>query len=164
MRSLLLAFFFTVPALAQDVTVATFNCEFLVLRHVERKFEHADPPLDEADPRWEDDAFRAARFREAAEHVAAVLLQADADVLALTEVGDDEDVAVLQDALADAGAAYPNVFVGRSTDTATGQHVAVLSRLPLSDPRAEIRGRERFLAEPDDPDRRTTRASARRSA
>lgn len=153
MRLTLLALLVTsTAAAAQDVTVATFNCEFLVLDEVERKFEHLVPPLDADDPRWDDDAFRAARFREAAEHVAAVLAGTDADVLALTEVGDTTDVAVLQSALADAGAPYPHVFVGRSTDYATGQHVAVLSRLPLSDRRDHVPGRAAYLEEPDDED------------
>lgn len=69
-RPLLLALLVAAPAAlpagAQDVTVATFNCEWLVLRHVDRK------PWPDADTApWGDPAFRAARFREAAGRDAA---------------------------------------------------------------------------------------------
>jgi endonuclease/exonuclease/phosphatase family metal-dependent hydrolase len=145
--ALILAFLFAAPAFAQDVTVATFNCEWLVLGEVHRK-----PWVGVDEDDWDDDAFRAARFREAAGHVAAVLARTDADVLALTEVGDSTDVAVLAEALDSLGVPYPHRFVGHSDDRMTGQHVAVLSRLPLSDLRDRIPGRAVYLGEPDDPE------------
>jgi endonuclease/exonuclease/phosphatase (EEP) superfamily protein YafD len=142
-------------AAAQDVSVATFNCEFLVRSRVHVKF---GLPLRIADAAaadraaWAQPGFRDARFAEAAAAVAGVLAQTGADVLALTEVGDDADVAELQRALAARGAPYPHRFVGTTADFTTGQHVAVLSRLPLSRGQRRLAGRELYVAEPDDPE------------
>lgn len=137
---------------AQDVTVATFNCEFLVRRSVHVKFGEGLRLSTAKRAQWDQPGYRDARFAEGTGAVAAVLALVDADILLLTEVGDDTDVQQLQDSLAARGAVYPHRFVGDSADNTTGQHVAVLSRFPLSNPFDAIPGRAIYLKEPDDPD------------
>ncbi|NNF57774.1 MAG: hypothetical protein HKN04_05990 [Rhodothermaceae bacterium] len=137
---------------AQDVTLATFNCEFLVRQKVHIKFGESFNLSGAAATTWNQPGFRDARFGEAAAAVADVLASLNTDVLLLTEVGNATDVEELHDSLAARGAPYPFRFVGRSRDSSTGQHVAVLSRLPLSGFHEEIRGREGYLPELDDPE------------
>lgn len=145
------------PALGQadTLTLATLNCEFLTRPRVHVKFglpfDLSDAP-QAARQQWEQPGFRDARFAEAAQAVAQVLATLDADVLALTEVGDDADVVELQQALNALGAVYPHRAVGNSRDTFTRQNVAVLSRFPLTNLIAEIPGRESFIEEVDDPE------------
>jgi endonuclease/exonuclease/phosphatase family metal-dependent hydrolase len=97
-------------------------------------------------------AYRDARFTEAAQAVAAVIASINADVIALTEVGNTTDLAELNAAVAAAGATYPHTAVCDCTDSSTQQHVAVLSRFPLRDLLTAIPGRETYNTELDDPE------------
>lgn len=133
------------PAQAGDLTVATFNSEFLNRDKVHIKFGFG---FNE-NPGWSD-AERLAKLREASAAVAEVVAGIDADVVVLTEVGDEDDVDILRDAIEAEGVDYDYVAVGDSADYSTGQHVAVLSTLRLTDILPRIPGRERYYNEPDD--------------
>lgn len=143
-------------SLAEDtLKIVTFNCEFLTRPKVHIKFglpfniSSADP-VDRA--AWAPAAFRDEKFSEAAKAVAAVLAPIDADVIALTEVGDKIDVTELRDEIEALGVSYPHIAVGKSFDHTTKQHVAVLSKLPLAGIVESIPGRETYDEELDDPD------------
>lgn len=156
-RVLLVLLLGPLPVLAQTdtLTIATFNCEFLNRPRVHVKFglPMRTGSFSAAErTEWEAPGFRDARFAEATGAVASLLAPIDADVLALTEVGDDVDVAQLHDSLAARGQVYPHVFVGESADTFTGQHVALLSKHPIVQTLDALPGRERYLTEPDDAD------------
>lgn len=138
-----------------SLVIATFNCEFLTRPKVHIKFG-LPFNIGQASPaerqQWNEPGFRDARFNEAAGAVAGVLRAINADVLALTEVGDSTDVLELRDEINKLGINYPHVIVGRTKDFTTRQHVAVLSKFPLNDPVLRIPGREIYLQEPDDPE------------
>jgi len=88
---------------------------------------------------------------EASAFVADFLATFDSDVLVLTEVGKKEEVQLLQQQLKDRGRNYPFLEVCKSTDRGTGQHVAILSRLKITEAVLQIPGREFYIAEEDDP-------------
>ena len=138
-----------------NLTITTFNCEFLTRPKVHIKYG-VPFNLNSADKKtqrlWKDPDYRDAKFEEAAKAVAKFLAGIDSDVLALTEVGNFEDVTVLQDQLAELGIGYPYKEVGKSRSGATSQNVAVLSKLPLTEPVYRIPGRKIYLEEPDDPE------------
>lgn len=151
--SLVILTMFSFATFAADtVSVATFNCEFLVHKKVHIKFGHPFTLRGADKTLWDQSGFRDARFLEATRAVAARIRALDADVIALTEVGDAADVQLLRDEIASLGLNYPHVFVGDSTDNTTGQHVAVLSKRPLLQTLARIPGREGYYEELDDPD------------
>lgn len=152
---------FLLPALpqqahAQDtLRIATFNCHFLTRPRVHIKFGlrfNMDENADSLQAIWAQPGFRDTLFNVAAETVAGVLAQLNADVLTLTEVGDSTDVAELRAELDTLGAVYPFMAVGQSRDTFTRQNVAVLSRFPIIDVLPQLPGREGYLPEPDDPE------------
>lgn len=154
---LLFVALFPQASLSQDnhLTIATFNCEFLTRPKVHVKFGLPFPmsQASEADQQqWNQPGFRDQRFNEAAKAVAQVINLVNADVIALTEVGDSTDATELQAEVRSLGLDYTHMAVGHSKDTATRQHVAVLSKFPLSDVLKEIHGREFYLEEPDDPE------------
>ncbi len=134
-----------------SLVIATFNCEFLTRPKVHLKFGLPFNLSGSTKQKWNED-FRNTRFNEAARAVARVLNEINADVFALTEVGDSTDVLELRDEINELGTNYPHVIVGRTKDFTTHQHVAVLSKFPLSDPVLRIPGREIYLQEPDDPE------------
>lgn len=142
-------------AWAEAVRIGTFNCEFLVFRKVHVKY---GLPFDEREwtdeqrQTWSQPGYRAARFRESVEAVAAAIRRVDADVLVLTEVGRGRDVTALWDEVQRLGGNYTHRVEGATTDTFTGQNVAVFSRLPLSNLASTIPGREGYDAELDDPE------------
>ncbi len=136
------------------LTLATFNCEFLTRPKVHVKFGlnftmSREPPAVRA--QW-DATFRDDRFTEAAQAVAAVIAAVDADVITLTEVGNQQDVDELVAEISNAGVVYPNVEIGISSDNTTRQNVAILSKFPLSDVITPIPGREFYITEFDDPE------------
>lgn len=139
----------------ETLTIATFNCEFLTLPKVHVKFglpfdlKSADKKVQKD---WDKSEFRSAKFEEAATVVGEFLASLNADVLALTEVGNLDDMSVLQHKLLQLGAEYPYLEVGKSQSGNTAQNVAVLSKFPLKDPVYRIPGREGYLEEPDDPE------------
>lgn len=139
----------------EKLTIATFNCEFLTRPKVQMKFGLPfditnAPPAEIA--KWANPDHRTAKMREATDTAAKLLKTFEADVLALQEVGNRADVALLVERLKAAGADYPHWAACRSFDTATRQHNAILSKHPLKDVLTAIPGREGYLREPDDPD------------
>lgn len=128
LRYLLPLLLLSAPLSAQDLSFATFNCEFLLPQKVHMKYgfryDGSNLPKN-----WE----RQQQFEQAVDTVAAYLAALNADVLGLTEVGDQQAVQVLAKALQQRGMDYRYLQVGASQDTETGQHVAILSKYPLSD-------------------------------
>lgn len=137
----------------EKVRIATVNCNFLVLRKVHMKY---DLPFDERDwsdeqrQTWSQDGYREERFRESVAAMAAMIQDINADVLVLNEVGKGDDVTALWNEVARQGLNYQHRVEGLSTDTITGQNVAVFSRLPLSGLATSIPGRETYEEELDD--------------
>ncbi len=155
MRALLAALLIVFPtlSLATELTVATFNAEFLTRPKIHVKFDfplNLEKPNDVAT--WSAPGFRDQKFAEGAAAVAKVIADINADVMVLTEVGDQDDVQELNAAIAGRGVSYPHVEVCECTDTATQQHVAVLSKVPLKDVLPAIPGREGYFRELDDAD------------
>ena len=139
------------PALAEEFTVATFNAEFLIRDRIHVR--EGLPLTLSADQRAEwTPARREAAFSAAVGRVALVIAATGADVLVLTEVGGEADVNSLNARLATLGAGYPYVAVCECTDGATQQHVAILSKVPLSGVTRSLAGREHYLTELDDED------------
>jgi len=144
-------------AVAADVVkVATLNCEWLNRRRIYVKYglPLKLAPQDEAI--WNSRDFRDAKYREAARAVAAAIREINADVIGLTEVGDEADVRELRDLVREAGLDYSFAAAGRSSDTFTNQNVAVLSKRELTQILPEIPGREGYDLELDDPENEDT--------
>ena len=155
MRALLATLLLLLPAFAQgeELTIATFNTEFLTRPKVHVKFGFPFDLVDQADLAiWNAPGVRDQKFAEGAAAVAKVVANIKADVIVLTEVGDERDVRELASAIAGEGVSYPHVEVCACTDTATRQHVAVLSRFPLTGVLRAIPGREGYYRELDDAD------------
>ncbi len=139
-------------ALSQEITVATFNAEFLNKSKVHIKF---GKPFDlSREPKsvqkfWNDDANRTAKLKEASANVAQMIKRIDADILTLTEVGGKEDLEVLLAELNQIGVNYNHWEVCDCTDKNTGQNVAVFSNYPLKEVWPQIPGRSIYLEEPD---------------
>jgi endonuclease/exonuclease/phosphatase family metal-dependent hydrolase len=138
-----------------DLTIATFNCEFLTRPKVHIKFGAPfninDAPAD-VKQAWSQPGYRDQKFKEAAGAVAQVIYNVGADVIALVEVGDQNDVEELRSEVGALGLVYPHMAVGISHDDVTRQHVAVFSKFPLQGALLEIPGRESYLSEEDDPE------------
>lgn len=146
----LLLLLFASAAWAADLTIATFNAEFLTRPRVHIKFGFPFT-LNAADAAiWDGPGFRDERFHEATVEVAGVVAAINADVIVLTEVGDRRDIIELIKTLWMEEVVYPHFAVCECTDTATQQRVAILSRLPLIDVLPAIPGREGFYRELDD--------------
>lgn len=141
--------------LAQTVTIATQNCEFLIRKKVHIKYG-LPFNITEAEPAqlaaWSQPGFRDEKFNESAKAVAKALVNLNADILVLTEVGNAQDVNELLTEVKNEGIDYSNVAIGNSKDTFTGQNVAVFSKFPLSDMVSPIPGRESYWEELDDPE------------
>ncbi len=101
---------------------------------------------------WEAPGFRDEKFAEGAAAVAEVVAGVNADLIVLTEVGDQRDVDELNAAISARGVSYPHTAVCACTDTFTQQHVAVLSKIPFTGVLSAIPGREGFFREADDDD------------
>ncbi len=147
---LLVALATATVATAEDLTIATFNAEFLTRPKVHVRF---GLPLNLSGPdaqTWAAPGFRDQKFNEASKAVAGYLATLDADVLALTEVGDATDIAELKQELTALGVTYAHSAVCDCTDNTTKQHVAVLSRFPLLEVLPAIPGREGYYEELDD--------------
>ena len=142
-------------ATAAEVKFATFNAEFLTRPRIHVKFglpfDLAEAtPADQA--QWQNQAFRDSKFAEAVEHVADAIVRINADVLALQEVGNQQDVDQLAAAVLAKGLNYPHRALCQCTDTFTTQHVAVFSKLPIAETLPQIAGREMYDRELDDDD------------
>jgi endonuclease/exonuclease/phosphatase family metal-dependent hydrolase len=154
MRAILLAFFLLVSAVAhaRELTIATFNTEFLTRPKVHVKFKLPFTLTGADKEQWDTPGFRDQKFAEAAAAVADVIAAINADVVVLVEIGDERDVAELKVAIEAKGITYDHSAVCACTDTATQQHVAVLSKLPLLAVLKAIPGRESYYTEMDDAD------------
>lgn len=133
---------------AQSIRLATFNCEFLLPDKVHIKyglpFDNKKLPQE-----WRDERFRQKKFAASVDIVADHLVSLQADVLGLTEVGDQAAVQALVEALKKKGVDYPHWKVCQSGDTGTGQHVAILSKFPLKDVVPNFPDRGLYFAESD---------------
>src|SRR5918993_1377438 len=92
MRAWLAAFLLLLPALArgEELTIATFNTEFLTRPKVHVKFGFPFDLVEQADLAiWNAPGIRDQKFAEGAAAVAKVVAGIKADVLVLTEVGDE---------------------------------------------------------------------------
>ena len=141
-----------IPATSQDITVATFNAEFLNTSkiHVKfgKQFDLSREPMD-VQNFWNNQANRTSKFKEASASVAKMIKQMNADILTLTEVGGKDDLEVLINELNLIGVNYDYWEVCDCKDRSTGQHVAVLSRYPLKEVWSQIKGRSIYLEELD---------------
>jgi endonuclease/exonuclease/phosphatase family metal-dependent hydrolase len=137
---------------AGELTIATFNTEFLVRSKVHIKFKLPFELTGADKAQWDAPGFRDQKFTEAAAAVAGVIAEINADVIVLVEVGDENDVAELKSAIAARGVVYGHSAVCACTDTVTRQHVAVLSKLPLVSILRAVPGREGYFTELDDAD------------
>jgi predicted extracellular nuclease len=138
---------------ADEFTIATFNTEFLTRPKVHMKFGFKFNLSDESasiQQAWAQPGFRDLKFSEAAAAVAKVIADIDADLIVLVEVGDETDVNELNAAIAAEGVSYPHVEVCTCTDHTTQQHVAVLSKVSLSDVQGFLPGRATYYEELDD--------------
>lgn len=137
---------------AQEITVATFNAEFLNKSRVHIKyglsFDISKEPKKEQ-KFWSKEENRTAKLQEASAKVAKVIKQLNADVLTLTEVGDSADIAILVEELKKLELNYKYQQVCDCKDRFTQQHVAVLSKYPIKDVWTEIPGRSIYLEELD---------------
>jgi endonuclease/exonuclease/phosphatase family metal-dependent hydrolase len=154
MRAILMGLFLLVSAVAQagELTIATFNTEFLTRPKVHIKFKLPFTLTGSDEEQWDAPGFRDQKFAEAAAAVAEVVAGINADVIVLVEVGDERDVADLNTAIAAKGVTYGHTAVCACTDTTTRQHVAVLSKLPILSVLKAIPGREGYYTELDDAD------------
>ena len=139
---------------AQTVTIATQNCEFLVRKKIHVKyglpFFIADAePAQIAE--WSPPGQKDAKFNESAKAVAKALVTLSADILVLTEIGNEQDARELLSEVKNEGIDYTHVAIGNSRDNTTGQNVAVFSKFPISNILSPIPGRESYWQELDDP-------------
>ncbi len=147
-----LLLFLSVALYAQDLSIATFNCEFLITKKVHVKygidFNFKGEPASVVDE-WKKDSFRNAKFEEACDRVAGQIKLINADILGLTEIGDSSDVEILRKKLKDQGVDYKYAKVCNSADRTTGQHVALLSKYPIEVVTYRFDGRAYYFTEPD---------------
>jgi endonuclease/exonuclease/phosphatase family metal-dependent hydrolase len=137
------------PALAEQFTIATFNTEFLIRERVHAR-EGFPLNLSAAQQAEWTPQRRETAFIGAVDRIAPVIAATNANVVVLTEIGPQADVSTLRARLQALGSAYPHVAVCECTDRATDQHVAILSRHPLTSITRALPGREHFLTELDD--------------
>jgi len=147
----------SMPAAAEEFTVATFNAEFLLTDKVHIKYGlrfdmSENTPAEQA--QWQPAVFRAQRYRQAVDAVAEFIADIDTDVLVLTEVGNGADLQLLIDTIETHGTLYPHFEVCNCNDRSTGQHVAILSKRPFlpNETMLFLPGRAAYDAEVDDPD------------
>lgn len=137
------------PALAEQFIIATFNTEFLIRERVHAR-EGLPLNLTAAQQAEWTPARRETAFNNAVALVAPVVAATNADVVILTEIGPDADVATLKARLQTLGSSYPHVAVCECSDNTTDQHVAILSRHPFTGVTKALAGREHYLTELDD--------------
>lgn len=101
---------------------------------------------------WNKPGYRQKKLEEASIVIANFLDSLNSDVYALTEVGSEEDVKLLQRLLKKKNSKYKYLAVADSQDKATGQNVAIISKYKLKDVFKRIPGREFYISEEDDPE------------
>ena len=137
---------------SQEVTVATFNAEFLNKSRVHIKFGKQFDITRESEEEqkfWSNDKNRSSKLREASSNVAELIKKMNADIVTLTEVGGADDIEILVDELSKIDVTYDHWEVCECQDSFTGQHVAVLSKYPLKEVWYQIPGRSIYLEEVD---------------
>lgn len=152
LTSALLFCFFAVSALAQDISIGTFNAEFLNKPRIHVKYGlpfSLKKESKKVQKFWEDEENRDAKLKEASAKVATVIKKMNTDIVTLTEVGDSADIQVLLSELKEIGVDYPYSSVCDCKDSFTKQSVAVLSKYPIKDVWPEIDGRSIYLEEVD---------------
>jgi predicted extracellular nuclease len=151
----------------QELKIATFNCEFLNKKKVHikfgKKFDLSQEPISEQQF-WANPANVNDKFAEATLEVAKQIVAIDADVLGLTEVGNTDEVNILVEQLRSLGLDYRFVKVGKSTDTQTGQHVAILSKIRLRNEELSFSDRGLYFIESDNDEFKETGISKGMSA
>ncbi len=147
-----LYFSFIFSLSAQEITVATFNAEFLNKSRVHIKYgKRFDIKREskEVQKFWENDTNRTAKLKEASSNVAKMIKRMNADILTLTEVGGKDDLKVLINELNKIGVKYDYWEVCDCKDNFTQQHVAILSKFPIKNVQHEIKGTAIYLKEAD---------------
>lgn len=133
------------------VRAATFNCEWLIKSNIHVKFGYPRTLKGQDKTLWEQPGYRDGKFAEAVEAIADVIADVNADVLALIEIGKDDDFEALKQSIASRDVNYPYIELCKSSDP-TGQHVALFSKYKLDDVSSTIPGRESYYKELDDAD------------
>ena len=148
----LIAFLQLQILLGQDLKIATFNCEFLIKRKVHIKYglpyniKYAKGPETKL---WKEENYRQDRFDQSIDIVAEQIKIINADIIGLTEVGNDEEVNALVRSLHTKGLTYRYYKVCKSKDNQTGQHVALLSKYELKDIQPAFPNRGLYFIESD---------------
>jgi endonuclease/exonuclease/phosphatase family metal-dependent hydrolase len=136
----------------QELTIATFNCEFLTRPKVHVKFGESFDLSPARQEIWNQAGYRDQKFAEAARAVAKVIVEINADVIGLEEVGNETDVKELLEEVRRLGLDYRYYVVGSPVEERTYQNNAVFSRFELKDLVSPIPGREAYDTELDDPE------------
>ncbi len=135
-----------------ELTFATLNCEVLTRPKVYMKFGE---PFDLSPARaevWNQPGYRDQKFSEAARAVAKTIVEINADVIGLEEVGNEKDVMELLEEVRKLGLDYPYYVVGSPVEQRTYQNNAVFSKFELENLISPIPGREAYDTELDDPE------------
>lgn len=136
---------------AQDLTIATFNCEFLVKSkvHIKYGFPYSMKDADQSDQnRWKDETYRTEQFENACKNVAQHIRSINSDIIGLAEVGNKDDVGTLLKYINKDTEIYKYHEVSISQEP-TGQHVALLSKYPLSNVKLKIEDHAIYFKEDD---------------
>ncbi|MBU0617049.1 MAG: endonuclease/exonuclease/phosphatase family protein [Planctomycetes bacterium] len=136
----------------QELTIATFNCEFLTRPKVHVKFGESFDLSPARREIWDQPGYRDQKFSDAAQAVAKTIVEINADVIGLEEVGSEQDVTELLEEVRKLGLDYSHCVVGSPVEERTYQNNAVFSRFALEDPISPIPGREAYDTELDDPE------------
>lgn len=88
-------------------------------------------------------------FLKATKAVAQHIKLLDANIIGLTEAGNEAEVKILVDILTSIGVKYPYWNTCKSSDRLTGQHVAILSKLKLKKVEDHFEGRGLYFTESD---------------
>jgi len=150
---MLIAICAAASARAEDtLTLATFNCEFLTTPKVHMKFGESFDLSPTKASVWDQPGYRDQRYAEAARAVAQAIVEINADVIGLEEVGSEQDVLKLLEEVRKLGLDYPHSAIGKPVERRTYQNNAVFSRFELRDLIAPLPGREAYDTELDDPE------------
>ncbi len=134
------------------LTIATFNCEFLTRPKVHMKFGESFDLSPARREIWDQPGYRDRKFSEAAQAVAKTIVEINADVIGLEEVGTKADVIELLEEVRKLGLDYPYCVAGGPVEKHTYQNNAVFSKFELKDLVSPIPGREAYDTELDDPE------------
>ena len=142
----------TAASADHELTIAAFNCEFLTRPKVHVKFGESFDLSPARQEIWNQPGYRDQKFSEAARAVAKTIVEINADVIGLEEVGSEKDVKELLEEVRKLGLDYRYCVVGSPVEERTYQNNAVFSRFELKDLVSPIPGREAYDTELDDPE------------